>query len=85
MSKRHRPREEVFVVLRADLFHDAETPLETMITAKEVVLSREQAETEVRRLNALHPEGRVRYWFTSSRLFSDGAPPENGADPVPPC
>jgi hypothetical protein len=82
MSKRHRPRDEVFVVLRADLFHERDTALETLVTAKQVLLSREQAESEVRRLNALHPDGRVHYWFTPSRLFKDGAIPEDGVDPA---
>lgn len=69
-------------MLRADLFHGADAGLETLVTAKEVLLSREQAQSEVRRLNALHPDGRVRYWFTSSRLFRDGASPEDGVDPA---
>ena len=77
MSRRHRPREEVFVVLRADLFHGSDAAPETVVTAKEVLVSREQAESQVQRLNALHPDGRVRYWFTPSRLFRDGAGPED--------
>jgi hypothetical protein len=64
--------EEVFVILRADLFHRADTPLETVITAKEVVRSLELAEREVTRLNALHPDGEIRYWATPSRLFPLG-------------
>jgi hypothetical protein len=82
MSKRHRPREDVFVVLRADLFHGADARPETLVTAKEVLVSREQAEREVERLNALHPDGQVRYWIAPSRLFRDGASPEDGVDPA---
>lgn len=82
MSKRHRPREEVHVVLRADLFHGPGTPLETLITAKAVFHSRDAAEQEVRRLNALHPDGRVRYWSTFSRLFGDGSGPDDVVEPA---
>lgn len=82
MSKRHRPREVVFVVMRADLFHGADVGLETMITAKEVLPSQDLAQAEVRRLNALHPDGRVRYWFTASRFFRDGVLPEDRVDPA---
>jgi hypothetical protein len=82
VSKRHRPRNEVYVVLRADLFHSADTPLETLITAKAVLRSKDQAEQEVRRLNALHPDGRVRYWCAFSRLFADGAILEDRVDPA---
>jgi hypothetical protein len=69
--------EEAFVILRADLFHEPDTPLEQLITAKEVVRSLELAEREVARLNALHPDGQVRYWLTRSRLF----PPGHSAGP----
>jgi hypothetical protein len=64
--------EQAFVILRADLFHGTDTPFETVISAKEVVRSRELAEREVARLNALHPDGQVRYWLTPSRLFAPG-------------
>ena len=64
--------EEAFVILRADLFHRADTPLETVIIAKEIVRSLELAQGEVTRLNALHPDGQVRYWVAASRLFPPG-------------
>jgi hypothetical protein len=69
-------------VLRADLFHGPGADLETVVTAKAVFGSRAEAEREVRRLNALRPEGRVRYWCTCSRLFRDGGGPEDGVDPA---
>jgi hypothetical protein len=65
MSNRHRSRVEVFVVLRADLFQAVDAAPETLVTAKEVLLSRDQADSEVRRLNALHTDGRVRYCLCS--------------------
>jgi hypothetical protein len=68
----HHEREDVYVVLRADLFHAADAPLETLVTAKQVVRSQELAEREVARLNAMHPDGQVRYWYAHSRLFPPG-------------
>ena len=68
-------------MLRADLFHGTDAAIETVVTAKEVLLSRDQAASEVRRLNALHPDGHVRYWYTSSRLFEDDPAGEDRVDP----
>jgi hypothetical protein len=64
--------EQVFVILRADLFHSADASIETTITAKEIVRSLDLAEREVARLNALHADRRVRYWVSPSRLFPPG-------------
>lgn len=66
------PHQPVFVILRADLFHSPDIELESMITAKEVVRDQTTAEREVERLNALRPDGRVRYWCAYSRLFPEG-------------
>jgi hypothetical protein len=68
----------VYVILRADLFHGPEAPLEMLVTAKQVVHSQELAEREVARLNALHADRQVRYWFSHSRLF----PPDYSASSV---
>ena len=64
-----RNKEPVYVILRADLFHKPGTELETLITAKGVVRSLEDAQREVERLNALHPDGSVKYWWQTSRLY----------------
>ena len=72
-ERKHVDREHVFVILRADLFLGSETALESLITAKEVVRSQELAKQEVARLNALHPDGAVRYWYTISRLYAEGS------------
>lgn len=72
MSPTYHVHELVFVILRADLFQGPEAALETLITAKEVLRSQELAEREVARLNDLHPDGQVRYWYTPSRLFPAG-------------
>ena len=82
MSSTPKDKEHVWVILRADLFlHPADPSLETLITAKEVVRSEELAKREVARLNSLHPEGDVRYWFTISRLFPPGT--SAGSSDVP--
>jgi hypothetical protein len=60
------------VILRADLFHGPNAPVETVVTPKEVVQTQELAEREVERLNALHPDGQVRYWYCPSRLYPAG-------------
>jgi hypothetical protein len=71
LSKRHRPREHVYVVVRADLYHGPDTPLEMLVTTKAVLRSRKAADSEVARLNALHPDGSVQYWCSLSRLYED--------------
>jgi hypothetical protein len=72
MSSSPKDKEHVFVILRADLFHPEGTSLETVVSPKEVVRSEELAQREVARLNALHPDGQVRYWYAISRLFPPG-------------
>jgi hypothetical protein len=71
MSRRHRERDEVYAVLRYDGFQGPDAPPEVAITVKQVVRSRELAEAEVARLNALATEG-TRYWWQSTRLFPVG-------------
>lgn len=68
----HRSSEPVWVVLRADLYLDAETPLEVRVTAKEVVRSQDLAEREVERLNALRNDSSIRYWCQQSRVYVPG-------------
>jgi hypothetical protein len=77
-----REHEQAFVILRADLFQPSGTPLEQLVSAKEIVRSPELAEREVARLNALHPDGQVRYWFTYSRLFPPGRSSSSGEAPA---
>ncbi len=72
MSPVCREHEEVYVVLRADLFHEPGTNLETLVTVREALRSQDLARREVARLNALHPDGQVRYWYAASRLFPPG-------------
>ena len=72
MSPSHKGQEHVFVVLRADLFQGPDALVETLVTAKEVVHTQELAEQEVARLNALRPDGGVRYWYWLCRLYPPG-------------
>ena len=44
MSSAHKEREDVFVILRADLFQRPDIPLEQLITVKEVVRSQDIAQ-----------------------------------------
>jgi|GEM_PF-1192290 len=64
--------EQVYVVLRADLFYDGDPAIEDLVTAKEVLRSLELAEREAARLNALHPDGKTRYWVRATRLYPPG-------------
>ncbi len=71
MSRRQKPREEAYAVVRVDL-PLTETALGDSITVKEVVSSRELAEQEVARLSALNAGKGCFYFFTSTRLFPPG-------------
>jgi len=82
MSKTHMPREDVWIVMRADLFHRPEVDVEVLVTPKAVFRSKEHAESEIDRLNVLHPDGRVRYWCAFSRLFGDGGVATDAVDPA---
>ncbi|MGI8978433.1 MAG: hypothetical protein ACR2FY_04340 [Pirellulaceae bacterium] len=72
MSHKHKERDEVYAVLRYDAFHDATALPEECVTVKEVVRSREAAEAEVARLNAINSEKNCRYWCQQTRLFPEG-------------
>jgi len=65
-------RRQVFVILRADLFQAAGTPVDHIVSAKEIVHSLSLAQSEVDRPNALQPDGNVKYWFTPSRFYPLG-------------
>ena len=65
-----RQREPIYVILRADLYLGRDVDPDTLVTAKAVVLSEDVARQEVARLNAMHPDGSVRYWWQLSRLVT---------------
>jgi hypothetical protein len=72
----------VYVVVRADLFHKPDVSLEELVTTKAVLRSREAANREVARLNALHPDGSVRYWCSFSRLYEDDVSGKDRDEPA---
>jgi len=63
-----RSKEQVWVILRADLFQGRDVEPSTLVTAKAVVRSQRFAMTEVARPNLLRPDGGVTYWCQPSRL-----------------
>jgi len=72
MSKSHKERDQVYAVLRWDAFQAPDSTPEVQVTVKEVVRSRELAEAEVVRLNALNEGKQVRYWWQRTRFFPEG-------------
>ncbi len=68
----HKPRRQVYAVVRIDRFHSEETPLEHRIAVKEIVSSLELAKAEVHRLNGMVADGRVTYFWQMTRLYPDG-------------
>ena len=69
VSPTHKPRDEVYAILRSDDFHDPATAPEVKITVKAIVWSQAQAEAEVKRLNALNAAKGCHYWSQLTRLF----------------
>jgi hypothetical protein len=71
MSARRSVPDEVYAIVRWDGFQGAAARPEALVTVKEIVRGRQQAEAEVARLNAL-AEGRdVRYWRQVTRLVAE--------------
>lgn len=63
--------EQVFAVVRLDLFGSPKSP-EDAIKVKEILPSRDDAELEVRRLNESQPDGKVRYFVSTTRFYPNG-------------
>jgi hypothetical protein len=72
MSRKHKPRQEVYAVVRVDQFHSPDTPWEHRITVKEVVTDAGLAQAEVDRLNALNKDKGCVYFKQMTRLFAEG-------------
>ncbi len=66
MAKAKTP---VYAIIRIDDFHDSTVTIEDNITVKEVVLTLEEAEAEVARLNQLNGSKACRYFFQTTRLI----------------
>ena len=73
---RNSKYDHVFAIVRVDRFHEPGTDPETAITIKKVVRSRECAEEEVSRLNALNCDKRSVYFWQVTRLERSAEPPE---------
>lgn len=69
-----RERTHVFAVLRFDCHLREVAPEVERVTVKEIVPTREEAEREVERLNALKASrhGSVKYTWQATRYFPDG-------------
>jgi hypothetical protein len=72
MTRKHKSRDEVYAVLRADEFHTANTSIEDRVVVKEIVWSEDIAAAEVRRLTAENFDKGSRYWYQITRLFRPG-------------
>jgi hypothetical protein len=64
-------REHVYAIIRWDGFHEPTVPPEDCVTVTTIVRSREAAEAEVARLNALAEGKNMRYWWQTTRLLSN--------------
>lgn len=80
MSRHHKPRLEVWVVIRDDHFHRPDIAMSDRITVKAIYNSREHALAEVERLNALRPHEKPRYFCTMGRYFADAVAPAEGSE-----
>ena len=69
----HSKHRHVFAIVRVDLFHRADMPLEEKVQVPHVVWTEEAAEREVERLNRLNAEKGCIYVWRISRLV-DSAP-----------
>lgn len=70
MSRTHTPREQVFAVIRQDLFH---TEIENQFYITKVLMTAADAEAEVQRLNQVNADKECRYYWQETRLFRDAA------------
>jgi hypothetical protein len=74
---RHKRFRAAFAVVRYDGFHGAGTEPEYLFTVKEVLLTEDEADAEVDRLNAQRAarggDPRVRYFAQHTRLKRDDA------------
>ena len=68
-----RTTKHVFAVIRVDKFLADVSPPVNTITVKEVVLTQEEAESEVRRLSAINSDKDCLYFWQMTRLV-EGPP-----------
>lgn len=77
MNRTHKPREQVFAVIRLD---GDMSESEHAVTVKEIVRSQVAAEAEVERLNTLNAGKSCRYFWQPTRLFELDETPGRAAD-----
>lgn len=64
-----------FAIVRVDLFFDHDVAPRDRITVKKVIASREEAEREVTRLNALQRDKGCVYFWQATRVQRAGSEP----------
>lgn len=57
-----------YAIIRADLFHDDEVPIDLKITVKKILASEVDAESEMVRLNALNGSKGCYYFWRVTRI-----------------
>ncbi len=60
--------DHAFAIIRVDLFHELDTPLEHKITVVKVVWTEQMAEEETERLNKLNDTKGSKYFWQLTRL-----------------
>lgn|SRR5262245_10458386 len=67
-------REHVYAIVRIDAFHRPEVPIHKKVAVTKIMHDQADAEREVQRLNALHPDGQSYYFSQVTRLEPGPAP-----------
>jgi hypothetical protein len=57
-----------YAIIRADLFHDDDVPIDIKFTVKKIVASEVDAESEVIRLNTLNSSKGCYYFWQVTRI-----------------
>ena len=73
MSRTAKSKRQVYAVIRIDHFYTSDTPLEHLITIKEIVSNLELAKAEVNRLNELNAD-KIGYLLLANDPFISGWP-----------
>jgi hypothetical protein len=65
-------RQEVFAVVRLDLFLQEDAPVSELVTVKEILPTNDEAADEASRLNSEVDSQRVIYVVQPTRYYSEG-------------
>jgi hypothetical protein len=63
-----RQKRQVFAVVRVDDFPRLDVPIESKVTVKQIVATREIAEREVARLTRINADKGCRYFWQTTRF-----------------